>query len=101
VAVIVHIGLFHGKEIWLRFRSSRSEPKDIHGKLYEKYDDVPLWWFGVMFLIMIGVGLATVLKYDLQLPVWAYFFALLMSAFFIVSLSSINKCPSLTRIRFP
>jgi hypothetical protein len=92
VAVIVHIGLFHGKEIWRRFRDSRSEPKDIHGKLYEKYDEVPLWWFGAMFLAMIGVGLATILKYDLQLPVWAYFLALFMSAFFIVSPIYVNGC---------
>ena len=90
MSVVVHIGLFHGKEIWRRFRDSRSEPKDIHGKLYEKYEDVPLWWFAAMFVIMVGIGLATILKYDLQLPVWAFFFALFMSAFFIVSSTHVN-----------
>jgi hypothetical protein len=89
IAVIVHVALFHGKEIWMRFRASRSEPKDIHGKLYEAYEEVPQWWFIAMFVIMIGVGLATVLKYDLQLPVWAFFFAIFMAAFFIVPIGMI------------
>jgi OPT oligopeptide transporter protein len=89
IAVLFHVGLFHGKEIWMRFRMSRSEPKDIHGKLYEKYPEVPLWWFAAMLLVMIGLGIVTVLKYDLQLPIWAYFFSLVMAAFFIIPIGMI------------
>jgi hypothetical protein len=88
VAVIIHTGLFHGKEIWARFKSARSEPKDIHGRLYEKYDEVPQWWFAGMFVVMLGVGLVSILKYDMQLPVWAFFLAILIAGFFMVRLLS-------------
>lgn len=89
MAVLVHVGLFHGKEIWLRFRASRDEPKDIHRKLYEKYPEVPLWWFLVIFLAMIGLGIATCKMYDLQLPIWGYLFGVFMAAFFIVPIGMI------------
>jgi OPT family small oligopeptide transporter len=89
MAVVVHTGLFHGKEVWLRFRASRDEPKDIHRKLYEKYPEVPTWWFFAIFLVMIGLGIATCKMYDLQLPIWAYLFGVFMAAFFIVPIGMI------------
>lgn len=44
IAVIVHTGLFHGKEIWMRFKSSRHEEDDVHMKMMRKYPEVPQWW---------------------------------------------------------
>ncbi|CAN6280599.1 unnamed protein product [Urochloa humidicola] len=47
-ATITHVALFHGKEIYRRFRASRKEDvkPDIHTKLMKKnYQDVPGWWF--------------------------------------------------------
>jgi hypothetical protein len=61
IAVVVHTGLYHGKEIWHRARNARKEPKDIHGKLMETYRDVPQWWFLVMFALIFALGMATVL----------------------------------------
>jgi hypothetical protein len=35
-AVIIHTALFHGKEIWYRFRAARNQEPDIHMKLMKK-----------------------------------------------------------------
>jgi hypothetical protein len=84
VATVFHVGLWHGKDIVARTKGASDEPKDIHEKLYEKYPQVPMWWFVAMFVAFVGVGLGTVLAYPLELPVWAYFLALLMAIIFIV-----------------
>jgi hypothetical protein len=90
VSVITHTYLFHGKEIWSRFRTNKNQSKDIHMKMMESYKEVPQWWFLVVLLIMIGVGLGSLLPYDMQLPVWAYFMAIAMSAFFLLPIGMIS-----------
>jgi hypothetical protein len=55
-ATVVHVGLWHGKEIVERTKGAVNEPKDIHQKLYEKYPQVPLWWCAAMFFAFVGVG---------------------------------------------
>ncbi|EXB39949.1 Oligopeptide transporter 7 [Morus notabilis] len=45
-ATIVHVALFHGREIWEQSKSSFKEKRmDIHTKLMKKYKQVPEWWF--------------------------------------------------------
>ena len=44
IAVIVHTGLFHWKEIWYRLRAARTQEDDIHMKLMKKYKEAPDWW---------------------------------------------------------
>lgn len=68
MAVIVHTAMFHGKEIWYRFRAARNQEPDVHMRLMKKYDEAPDWWYGALFVIAMGLGLATVLGFDSQLP---------------------------------
>lgn len=83
-ASIVHVVLFHRKEIWYRFREARNQEPDIHMKLMLKYAPCPDWWYGVLFLISAGLGLATVLAYDSQIPWWAYTVSLIVALVFII-----------------
>jgi OPT family small oligopeptide transporter len=83
-AVIVHIILFHRKEIWYRFRAARQQEPDIHMKLVSKYEPCPDWWYGILLVIAVAFGLATVLAYDSQLPWWAYFLSLILATIFII-----------------
>jgi hypothetical protein len=85
IALVVHTGLYHGKDLWRRIRNQASEPKDIHNKLIEKYPPVPLWWFGILTAIMITIGFVTVLHWDTQLPWWGYVLSLAIAGFFLVS----------------
>jgi hypothetical protein len=67
-AVIVHIILFHRKEIWHRFRAAQNQEPDIHLILMKKYREVPDWWYAALFLASVALGLAGILGYDSQLP---------------------------------
>lgn len=67
-AVIVHVILFHRKEIWHRFKAARDQEPDIHLILMKKYSEVPEWWYAALFLVSVAFGLAGILGYDSQLP---------------------------------
>ncbi|RDW91085.1 hypothetical protein BP5796_02250 [Coleophoma crateriformis] len=83
-AAIVHTGLFNGKEIWYRYKASRKQEPDIHMKLMSKYAEAPDWWYGVLFVISIALGLATCLGYNSQLPWWAFFVSNILALIFII-----------------
>ncbi|KAL5323519.1 hypothetical protein ACEPPN_008057 [Leptodophora sp. 'Broadleaf-Isolate-01'] len=84
MAAIVHTGMFHGKEIWYRFRAARNQEPDVHMRLMKKYDEAPDWWYGALFVIAMGLGLATVLGFDSQLPWWGFFVSNIVSLAFII-----------------
>ncbi|KAF2122681.1 OPT family small oligopeptide transporter [Lophiotrema nucula] len=83
-ASIVHAIVFHRKEIWYRFRAARNQEPDIHLRLMNKYKNCPDWWYGVLLLVSVMLGLASVLAYDSQLPWWAYFVSLALAAIFVI-----------------
>jgi hypothetical protein len=84
MALVIHTGLYHGSDLWRRLFHRKNEPKDIHGKLIERYPETPLWWFMVLMAIIIAIGFVTVLHWDTQLPWWGYILALTIAGFFLV-----------------
>jgi len=68
MAVIVHTVIFNGKEVWYRFKAARDQEPDVFMKLMKKYKDAPDWWYGVLFVFSMALGLATTLAYSTQLP---------------------------------
>jgi hypothetical protein len=87
IALIIHTGLYHGKDLWKKITKGNSEPKDVFQRMYEKYPPVPQWWFGILMAVMVAVGFVCVLHWPTQLPWWGYVLALVIAAFFLVSLS--------------
>ncbi|KAI1077261.1 OPT family small oligopeptide transporter [Whalleya microplaca] len=83
-AALVHAGLFHGKEIWYRFKSAREQEPDIHLKMMKKYPDVPEWWYTALFISSVALGLGSTLGYDSQLPWWAFFVSVIIALLFVV-----------------
>lgn len=71
-AAIVHVILFHRKQIWHQFRASREQEPDIHLTMMKKYKEAPDWWYAALFLFSIALGLAGILAYDSQLPCMWY-----------------------------
>lgn len=67
-AAIMHVILFHRKEIWYRFKTARNQEPDVHLRLMRNYPEAPEWWYAVLFLVSIALGLAGVLGYNSQLP---------------------------------
>jgi len=78
-AVIVHVSLYHGPEIWVQFKLARNQEDDVHMRLMKKYRDAPDWWYGVLFLIMIGISLAVVCGWNTDFPWWAYIVCIIIA----------------------
>lgn len=96
MASIVHTILYHGKEVWHRFRASRAQEPDIHLKLMNKYKEAPDWWYAALFLVSVALGLATTLGYDSQLPWWAFFVSILVALVFIIPTTMILAVSNIT-----
>ncbi|KAG2590332.1 hypothetical protein PVAP13_5NG274100 [Panicum virgatum] len=103
-ATVTHVALFHGKEIYRRFRASRKEKNDkpdVHTRLMTKYEDAPGWWFHSLLALSTAVSLVlcTVLKKEVQLPWWGLLFACAMAFVFPLPISVItattNQTPGL------
>ncbi|KAL1964858.1 hypothetical protein VTN77DRAFT_6360 [Rasamsonia byssochlamydoides] len=90
VAVIVHTVLFHGQELWIRFKKFGSEEEDVHGRLMARYKKVPLWWYGAVALIMIAMSLGVVLGYPTHLSWWAFFVSIIISAVWFVPIGIVQ-----------
>ncbi|KAL4806297.1 OPT oligopeptide transporter protein-domain-containing protein [Aspergillus unguis] len=90
IAVLVHTGLFHGKDIWIRFRRVGQEEEDVHGRLMSRFKTVPLWWYAAISLIMIGMGLGVTQGYPTHLSWWAFFISLIMAAVWFVPIGIIQ-----------
>ncbi|RYP16413.1 hypothetical protein DL766_009129 [Monosporascus sp. MC13-8B] len=88
-AALMHAGLFHGKEIWYRFRAARDQEPDVHLKMMRKYVDAPDWWYIVLCVVSVTLGLATALGYNSQLPWWAFLVSVILALIFVVPTSMI------------
>ncbi|XP_039159785.1 oligopeptide transporter 7-like isoform X1 [Eucalyptus grandis] len=104
-ATVVHVFLFHGKEIWLLSKSAFSEKKmDIHTKLMRRYKQVPEWWFTCILLVNIAATIFTCqyFKDQLQLPWWGVLLACALALFFTLPVGVItattNQTPGLNVI---
>lgn len=84
IAVIIHTGLFHGSELWIRFRNFGTEEEDVHGRLMARFKTVPFWWYAAITLIMIGMALGVVLGYPTHLSWWAFFVSLIIACVWFV-----------------
>lgn len=47
-AVVIHVALYHGNDIWNQFKMSRHQEDDVHMRLMKKYRDAEDWWYGGM-----------------------------------------------------
>lgn len=83
-AAIVHVALYHGREVWYRFRAARDQEPDVHMRLMKRYVEVPEWWYAALFLGSVALGLATTEGYGSQLPWWAFFVSIIIALVFIV-----------------
>ncbi|KAL3817877.1 hypothetical protein ACJIZ3_003782 [Penstemon smallii] len=104
-ATIMHVILFHGKEIWEQSRSSFKEKKmDIHTKLMSKYRQVPEWWFWCILLVNIALTVYACEYYkdQLQLPWWGVILACAIALVFTLPIGIItaitNQSPGLNII---
>uniref|UniRef100_A0A453QHJ7 Oligopeptide transporter 7 n=1 Tax=Aegilops tauschii subsp. strangulata TaxID=200361 RepID=A0A453QHJ7_AEGTS len=104
-ATIVHVLLFHGREILQLSRSAfQGKSVDIHTKLMRRYKQVPEWWFICILVVNIAVTVFACEYYieQLQLPWWGVLLACGIAFFFTLPIGIItattNQTPGLNII---
>ncbi|PWN33125.1 small oligopeptide transporter [Meira miltonrushii] len=90
LAVLVHTYLFHGTELWQRFKKWNDLEEDVHAKLMAKYKTVPFWWYAVLLVATIAVALAMILYYPTNLSWWAFFVSLILALIFFMPIAIIQ-----------
>ncbi|EME38617.1 hypothetical protein DOTSEDRAFT_91998 [Dothistroma septosporum NZE10] len=81
-AVLVHVWLWHGSDIYLALRGRQK--LDIHARLMRSYKKVPWWWNAILIVIFTALSIVLAEIYDTQLPVYGIFLALLIPAIYMV-----------------
>ncbi|CAK9157001.1 unnamed protein product [Ilex paraguariensis] len=104
-ATVVHVFLFHGRELWEQSKSAFQEAKmDVHTRLMRKYKQVPECWFTCMLLLNIAATIFACHYYknQLQLPWWGVLLACGIAFFFTLPIGVItattNNTPGLNVI---
>ncbi|XVF15935.1 hypothetical protein REPUB_Repub09cG0198700 [Reevesia pubescens] len=103
-ATVVHVILFHGREILHLSKSALQEKMDVHTKLMRKYKQVPEWWFMCILVVNIAATIFVCEYYidQLQLPWWGILLACGLALFFTLPVGVIaattNQTPGLNVI---
>ncbi|PVF96622.1 OPT-domain-containing protein [Serendipita vermifera] len=94
-ATLVYAYLYHRHEIMRGFKSllRRQDKKvferDVHNRLMTAYPEVPEWWYALILLAAIGLGLIAILVFPTHATVGALFMGILMALIFIVPIGVI------------
>ncbi|ODQ82745.1 hypothetical protein BABINDRAFT_31681 [Babjeviella inositovora NRRL Y-12698] len=76
------------KQIWHAFRDFKRSNfagfNDPHSKMMSKYPEVPDWWFYVILVFAIVMGILCVQLYPAQTPVWGIFFTIGINFVFLI-----------------
>lgn len=80
-ATFVHIGLWHGKELYTAFLDyfRGKLVDDIHYKKMMAYKEVPMWWYALVTLSAFVVAMVCIHTEKSQLPWWALIIALVIA----------------------
>ncbi|ODQ82773.1 hypothetical protein BABINDRAFT_178904 [Babjeviella inositovora NRRL Y-12698] len=72
LSIFTHTYLYHGKDIMGKLRNSQHGGEDIHKRLMNRFNEVPDWWYGLLWVISVGLSFAAVCGYPghTQLPWW-------------------------------
>ncbi|KAJ0041412.1 hypothetical protein Pint_28459 [Pistacia integerrima] len=101
-ATVVHVFLFHGRDIWQLSKSAfQYKTMDVHTKLMRRYKQVPEWWFMCILFINIATTLFTCQYYknQLQLPWWGIFLACSLALFFTLPVGVITATTNQVKLR--
>ncbi|CAE6466178.1 unnamed protein product [Rhizoctonia solani] len=90
IATLVHAFLYYRKQIWIQARRSLSEQPDIHARLMSRYPQVPEWWYALIFIPTVIFGIVAIEIWPTQMPVWAFFLALVISFVYIIPIGMIQ-----------
>jgi len=93
-ATISYAFLYHRHDIVKGFRGmwnrDGNTQRDVHSRLMSVYPEVPDWWYAVIMLIAIALGLAGLLAYPTGASVSSLFFGVALTAVLIIPIGIIT-----------
>ena len=109
-AVLVHVALYHGKEIWRQFRMARHQEDDVHMRLMKKYRDAEDWWYAgkcrsytlldfllsgaltllALLVVMVGASFGVIVGWDTGFPAWALVVCMLLPIIWLIPIGLIQ-----------
>lgn len=57
---------------------------DAHSRMMRAYPEVPLWWYAIIMVISLVIGIVCVEIYPTEAPVWGIFMALALGIIFLI-----------------
>lgn len=89
-ATITHIGLWNGKQLWAAYKQGRKNSiQDPHFEKMKVYKEVPIWWWQLVFVGSVAMGMATNYTGRSELPWWAYLISVGFAAVFLPIISTL------------
>jgi OPT family small oligopeptide transporter len=89
-ALVTHTYLYHGKDLWQRWKASKGELDDVHMKLMRKYALVPTWWYLALLAIMVAFAFISALAYDTGMNGGSLVLALVIAAVWTIPIGVIQ-----------
>lgn len=89
-AILSHTYLYHGAEIWRRWKASKGELDDVHMKLMRKYKTVPTWWYLAILVVMIAFAFAAALGYPTGMAAYSVVLAIVIAVAWLVPIGMIQ-----------
>ncbi|KAL8413706.1 hypothetical protein RB594_005091 [Gaeumannomyces avenae] len=72
-AVVVHVALYHGGDLWARLKDgARREDDDVHMRLNRKFREAHDWWYAALLVVTAGASFAVVCAWPTSLPWWGF-----------------------------
>lgn len=89
-AVVVHVALFDGKMLLRQMRSTPLQDTDIHMRLMSKYKESPFWWYGLLFVVSLAMGIAGVQNWPTGMHTGHFVLAIIFGAIFLLPIGVIT-----------
>ncbi|KAJ2826177.1 hypothetical protein IWW50_002496 [Coemansia erecta] len=102
MSILVHIGIYNGKEIITRLRETKAKHDDIHGKLITSYPPVKAWWYLVLLIASCATGVAVGIGAHIGVPWWGYMLSFAIAIVLVIPVGIIqaisNRQPGLSLV---
>ncbi|KAM5344065.1 hypothetical protein ACJ41O_012602 [Fusarium nematophilum] len=100
-SIFVHTILYHRDMVWRALKATFAkqddgEGEDIHGHLMRAYKPVPVWWYGTVFAVLVGISMAFLYVENTQLPWWGLIISILLNIVLLLPIGLMKATCNIT-----
>lgn len=82
------------KDTWRNWNAETNkldEFDDAHSRMMKQYKEVPDWWYFVIFLVSLIIGICFIERYHTNTPVWALLMSIGFNFVFLIPLTTLQS----------